>query len=391
MIYPPQPRPGRTSDFQVTTQLLHGPGVVARLPEVVNAMGATSAVLVSDTALLRAGHVRRVESLLHQAGVKVHTFSDTCENPTDSDVQAAVKIISPWLSSNVDRPVVIALGGGSVIDTAKGATLIASVGGTMSAHRGWMRATDANLSLPSIVAIPTTAGTGSEVQSYALVRDDASKRKMACGLPGLCPTVAILDAELTLSCPLGATIFAGLDALTHAIETSVCTARHAFSLAMSHRAFALIRRSFETVVKCPDDLLARHDMLMGSCLAGLAIEHAMLGAAHALANPLSALFDVTHGRAVGLMLPAVIRFNAGDATAATGYRELWPGHDALALAQWVEEVLTLAGQPRCLSAVGVRETHLPALTEQALEQWTLQFNPRMMGCDEVMQVYRSVL
>ncbi len=391
MMHPPQPRPGRNSDFQVTTQLVHGPGEVARLPGVVQTLGARSAVLVSDTALLQAGHVQRVEALLQEAGVQVHRFTDTRENPTDGDVQAAAQIIKPWLNVHDDeQPVVIALGGGSVIDTAKGATLLSIVGGTMSVHRGWMRATDASLRLPSIVAIPTTAGTGSEVQSYALVREDASKRKMACGLPGLCPKAAILDAELTLTCPPTTSALAGLDALTHAVETAVCTARHDFSLALSQRAFGLIQRALPRVLVHPDDLAARHDMLMGSCLAGLAIEHAMLGAAHALANPLSALFDVTHGRAVGLMLPAVIRFNAGDATTAAGYGELWPGHDAAGLAQWVEEMLTLTGQPRSLQVVGVKESDLPALTEQALEQWTLQFNPRRMGRDEVMQAYRSV-
>lgn len=390
MLPPPQPRPGRHCDFALSTQVVHGPGSLARLPDLLRELGATSAVLVSDAALVQAGHVRRVTDLLRPLPISLHTFTDTCENPTDHDAQQAAPILRPWLTSS-EHPVVLALGGGSVIDTAKAATLLAHVGGTMAAHRGWMAATSPTLTLPPILALPTTAGTGSEVQSYALVRDDTTHGKMACGLSALCPRVALLDAQLTLSCPPGPTALAGLDALSHALETSVCTARTDFSLALSQRAFALIHHAFEITLAQPQDLAARQDMLTGSCLAGMAIEQSMLGAAHALANPLSAMFAVPHGRAVGLLLPAVIRCNQEDPAACQSYEALWPGHAPEDLARWVESLLRLTGQPQSLRELGVTEADLPALTAQAMSQWTLRFNPRPLTPEHILQLYKTVL
>ncbi|NJL31807.1 MAG: iron-containing alcohol dehydrogenase [Phycisphaerales bacterium] len=390
MLPVPQPRPGRSRDFQITTKLVHGPGSLARLPEVLRELGAHSAVLVSDNALVKAGHVGHVMKLLEQAGLRVHVFADTCENPTDTDVQAAATAIKPWVTGKV--PVaVVALGGGSVMDSAKAAMLLATVGGSMAVHRGWMKTANHELVLPPLVAIPTTAGTGSEVQSYALIREDQTHAKMACGLPQLCPAAAILDAELTVSCPPVATALAGLDALSHAMETAVCTARHDFSLALSQRAFQLIHGAFELVLAPPENLPARHDMLMGSCLAGLAIEHAMLGAAHALANPLSARFGVAHGRAVGMMLPGVIRFNAEDSEVAKTYAQLWPGHDAESLAQWVEHLLRVTRQPGSLGELGVTKADVPVLAEEALQQWTLRFNPRAMSAPQAAKMYQALM
>src|SRR5262245_51068425 len=168
--------------------------------------------------------------------------------------------------------------------------------------------------LPSI-GVPTTAGTGSEAQSYALIADEKTHLKMACGDRKAASKAAILDPEVTVSQPAAVTAVTGIDALTHAVESYVCTRRNAVSTVFSREAWRLLEGTFEKVLRAPGDLAARARMQLGANLAGLAIENAMLGAAHAGANPLTAHYGLAHGTAVGILLPHVIRFNVPAAGA----------------------------------------------------------------------------
>ena len=172
-----------------------------------------------------------------------------------------------------------------------------------------------------MVAVPTTAGTGSEAQSFALISDAETHVKMACGDKKAACRVAILDPRLTLTQPPRVTALTGIDAIAHAVETYVSTKRSQISQAFSREAWQFLVRHFEQVLERPADLEARGSMQIGACLAGLAIEHSMLGAAHGLANPLTAHFGLAHGQAVGVMLPHVIRFNAE--VVSREYDDLW--------------------------------------------------------------------
>jgi alcohol dehydrogenase len=285
------------------------------------------------------------------------------------------------------------------MDTAKGCNFLLSNGGRMEDYWGIGRATQPMLPL---IAVPTTAGTGSECQSFALISQGESHVKMACGDPKAAAKVAILDPELTLTQPPAVAATTGMDALSHAIETAVTKKRNPFSQMFSREAFRLSARGLRRVLTEPSDLAARGDVLLGAALAGLAIENSMLGAAHAAANPLTARFGVIHGQAVGLMLPSVIRFNAQDAELRTLYQQLaiqagliHDGRNAwaatTALLEYLDGIRDLAGLPRSLAAVGVPAAELQPLAEDAARQWTASFNPRPVATADFLEFYRSVL
>ena len=205
------------------------------------------------------------------------------------------------------------------MDTAKGCNFVLTNGGTMRDYWGVGKAAQPMLPL---IAIPTTAGTGSECQSAALIVDDETHQKMACLDPKVAAKIAILDPALTVSQPQRVTAYTGIDAIAHALETAVSTKRNALSSALSREAFRLCINAFPEVLQDPANIDARGRMLLGASMAGLAIENSMLGAAHAAANPLTATHGLVHGLAVGMMLPAVVRFNAVDESSSATYSDL---------------------------------------------------------------------
>ena len=343
----------------------------------------TRALLVTDPGIVKAGHLARAEASLSAAGVASAVFADVHENPTTDDVDACLHV-----ARRFGPEVLIALGGGSAMDTAKGVNFLLTNDGPL--HEFWV-ASPARRSLtkpllPSI-AIPTTAGTGSEVQCHALIADAATHAKMALGEAGAEPTIALLDPELTVSMPRAVTAHVGIDALVHAIETAVTKPRTPLSLLFSHGAFRLLSAHFVRVLESPEDLAAREAMLLGSTWAGLAIEYSMLGIAHSLANPLTAHFGTVHGQAVGVMLPHVIRFNAADPAAHRAYEAL--GHAPEALAALVTGWLAHAGMHTTLQACGIVESALPALAAEAARQWTATFNPRPVTATDLEALYRA--
>jgi alcohol dehydrogenase len=245
-----------------------------------------------------------------------------------------------------------------------------------------------------MIGVPTTAGTGSEAQSYALIADAATHDKMACGDPSAAFRLAILDPELTTTQPRSVAATAGYDALSHAVESAVTASRTPLSRLYSREAFRLLDRHFERVLDEPLDLSARGAMLWGAHLAGAAIEASMLGATHACANPLSARYGTAHGVAIALLLPHVVRWNAR--AAAEGYAELLeaaghePGPDpAGRLAERLLALAVKAGAPRGLRAAGVVEADLPGLADRAAEQWTGRFNPRPFDRAGALELYRE--
>jgi alcohol dehydrogenase len=253
-----------------------------------------------------------------------------------------------------------------------------------------------------LLAIPTTGGTGSECQSFALITDEQTHQKMACGDPKAAARIALLDPTLTLSQPARVTACTGIDALAHALETLVTKPRTPLSLIFSREAFRLVIAGLPRVLASAADLEARGWMLLGAAWAGTAIENSMLGAAHAAANPLTAHFGVTHGHAVGIMLPHVVRFNSREPVVARAYAELAcaaqfalpseaPEAAAEHLAGRLESLLELAGLPRTLDQCGVKQEDVPRLADEAARQWTARFNPRPVSAADFQQIYTASL
>jgi alcohol dehydrogenase len=283
------------------------------------------------------------------------------------------------------------------MDTAKGCNFVLTNGGQMKDYWGVGKA--AKPMLP-FIAIPTTAGTGSEMQCAALIADEVTHQKMACLDPKCAAAIAILDPELTLSQPPRVTACTGIDAIAHAVETAVTTKRNEISQTLSSDAFKHCVIAFPEVMTTPGNLDARTRMQLGAALAGSAIEHSMLGAAHAAANPLTAHFGIAHGHAVGLMLPHVVRFNAEDSNARIIYAQLAlsgriattaeaPAMAVAELAKRLQELPGLAGLSPTLSLCRVTRESIPTLAEEAAKQWTATFNPRPIAKDDFVRLYET--
>jgi len=357
-------------DHQARTRIIFGMDTAARAGELARETGMTRVLLVTDQGIVSAGHADRVRQSLHKAGLETVLFDKVRENPTTVDVDICLAAAK---NGGIDG--IIGLGGGSSMDTAKGCNFLLTNGGRMQDYWGVGKAF---MSMLPLIAIPTTAGTGSECQTFALIADAETHQKMACGDPKAAARIAILDPALTLSQPRRVTACTGLDALSHALETAVSKKRNALSLAFSREAWRLCGSSLPLVLQEGANIEARAGMLLGAALGGLAIENSMLGAAHAAANPLTAHFRLVHGQAVGLMLPAVIRFNAADPAVARMYDELGE-IKSTRLAARVEWLLNLAGMPRSLADCGVTPDSIPMLAAEAAKQWTAGFNPRPIG------------
>jgi alcohol dehydrogenase len=244
------------------------------------------------------------------------------------------------------------------------------------------------------IAIPTTAGTGSECQSAAIIADEATHQKMACLDAKAAARIAILDPELTLSQPQRVTACTGIDAISHAVEAAVTKKATPLSTMLAREAFRLTFTAFPNVLASPSDLAARGQMQLGAAYAGLAIETSMLGAAHSLANPLTAHFDIVHGQAVALLLPSVVRFNSGSPAARAGYAELCAVAgvpDTASLADALEKLVALAGLAAPLRSFGVTAEKIPMLAEEAARQWTANFNPRPVSAADFAKIYESLL
>lgn len=376
-----------TFSFTAATRLVVGPGSIRQLGEIARDLGATRALVTSDRGIVECGHTAAGIESLRDAGLATEVFSGFTENPSSSEVEAGTAVARAF------RPdLLVGLGGGSSMDCAKGINFLHSCGGRMRDYRG--RGTATAAMLPSI-AVPTTAGTGSETQSFALITDDETGMKMACGDPRAAFRVAILDVNLTLTQPLSLAALTGVDALAHAVESHVSTAATPASRTFSREAWRLLAANLPHVVSGGGSIDARSAAQFGAALAGLAIENAMLGAAHALANPLTAAHHVVHGQAVGVMLPHVVRFNGSACGAA--YADLLAdvgisataGEAGTTLADWLTGLLATARLKTSLRGCGIEAPDVPALAAAAATQWTAGFNPRPVTSADLAALYEA--
>ncbi|HEX5471714.1 MAG TPA: iron-containing alcohol dehydrogenase [Lacipirellulaceae bacterium] len=377
-------------DFQCPTRIIFGPGKLNALGSLARSIDAKRALVVSDRGIVAAGHTPRgIQSLEHN-GIAVALFDRIDENPTTANVDDGLA-----MAKEVRPDLIIGIGGGSSMDCAKGINFLYSCGGRMQDYWGDGKATGPLLPM---IAVPTTAGTGSETQSYALITDAATHVKMACGDKRAAFRAAILDPELTLTQPKRVTALTGIDALAHALETYVTKRRNPLSLVFSREAWRHLAPNMSRVINEPTNLPARAAMQLGACLAGLAIENSMLGAAHALANPLTANYGIAHGEAIAVMLPHAIRRNRQQVEA--WYRELIDCADGVklekndrtaaeAVAKFVAELAHIGGLNGKLSDCRVPHDHLSKLAEEAKQQWTARFNPIELTKTDFLELYEA--
>jgi alcohol dehydrogenase len=376
-----------TFEFRAATRLVVGAGAIRQLGALARELGGTRALVVSDPGIVRCGHAATGIAALEAAGIATALFDGFGENPTTAHVEAGTQAARDF------RPdLLVGLGGGSSLDCAKGINFLVSCGGRMQAYRG--RGTATGPMLPTI-GVPTTAGTGSETQSFALITDAETGVKMACGDPRAACRVAILDVELTITQPQAVTSLTAIDAISHAVESHVSRAATPASRVFSREAWRLLANHVPQVFADGRDVEARSAVQLGAAWAGLAIENAMLGAAHALANPLTANHGVVHGQAVGLMLPHVVRFNGpacadhyADLLADIGI-DAAPAEAADRLAAWLDELLAASGLGRSLHALGIDGPPTEPLAAAAADQWTAGFNPRPVAAADLALLYEA--
>ncbi|MBI1247615.1 iron-containing alcohol dehydrogenase [bacterium] len=379
-------------DFQPRTRIVFGPDSLDQLGKLTRELGATRVLVVSDSGVIQAGHTQRGIDCLKESGVEAFLFDGVQENPSTKNVATGVAF-----AKEHQPQLIVGLGGGSAMDCAKGINFLLTGGGEMKDYWGVGKATKEMLPM---IAVPTTAGTGSEAQSFALITDAETHVKMACGDKKAACRIALLDPKLTVTQPKKVTALTGIDAISHALETFVTKKRNEMSLAFSREAWRLLAANFVKVLREPENIEARGAMQLGACFAGLAIENSMLGAAHALANPLTAHYGIVHGQAVAVMLPSVIRYN-GEAfddlyrqvlsisADLPGYPSPDKGADGLAslIQSWVDE----AGLATNLNQLSINGEKLDLLSADAAKQWTGHFNPREVDADEFSKLYQSAM
>ncbi len=355
--------------YPARTAVEFAPGALRRVGTLARERGFRRTLLVSDRGMIGAGFVDRALRALQEAGVEAFPFHNFGENPDTSMVEAGRAFATPLQIDSL-----IGLGGGSSLDCTKAINFVFVNGGSMKDYHGYDRASKPLLPM---IGVPTTTGTGSEAQSYALISDAETHLKMACGAPTAAFGAVILDPELVVSQPRSVLAAAGYDAISHALETFVTTRRTGWSDGLAREAWRLLSSSYERMLTTPD-LDAASGMQLGAYFAGAAIEASMLGAAHACANPLTASYGTIHGQAIAVMLPQVVRWN-GEAC----YAELTESLDAR-----LDQLAAVAGLPRMLRELGAREADLPGLAEAAGKQWTGKFNPRDFDAAGALELYR---
>ena len=368
-------------DFRPQTRVVFGPGVLKSLGPLAHELGFRRTLIVSDPGVVRSGHFESASQELLKVGIEVFGFHDFSQDPDTLMVAAGRELAE---EKKIDS--LVGLGGGSSMDCAKSINFLLTNGGTMKDYWGIGKASKPML--PSI-GIPTTAGTGSEAQSFALISDAETHTKMACGDLKAAFRIALLDPELTVSQPKQVTAMTGYDAIAHAVETYVTRKRNQLSDTFSSEAWRLLEANYERVLAHPADLEARAGMQLGAYYAGVAIENSMLGATHACANPLTARYGTTHGVALGILLPQVVRWNAK--VAGSRYADLVAANETDAgeqLAKRLEQLAASGGLPTHLQDIGVPEGDLPTLAEEAAGQWAGNFNPRDFDASGALEVYR---
>ena len=379
--------------FQTTPNVLFEAGASRKLPEIVGSFGAKRVLLVTDKGVRGAGLTKAAEAALAEAGVALDVYEDVVADPPSTVIEAAAK-----RARDLGTDLVLSIGGGSALDTAKLVAYLAKSDEPLDSIYGVGLAKGDRLPL---ILVPTTAGTGSEVTPISIVTTPTTEKKGVVS-PKLIPDWAILDPELTLGLPPHVTAATGIDAMVHAIEAYTSRVKkNPMSDQLARKALALLAANVRTVFRDGRNIEARADMLLGSMLAGMAFANAPVAAVHALAYPIGAIFHVPHGLSNALVLPHVLAFNrpAAEPLYAELAELVRPGYRAGSAAEgasaFIAEMVAICRDcevPASLTAVGITEADLPKLAEDAMKQTRLLVNnPRELAYDQVLAIYGDAL
>jgi alcohol dehydrogenase class IV len=371
-----------------------GGGALGELPGILARLRLGRPLIVTDPFLVSSGHLDRATDHLDRAGIRWQVFSDTVPDPTTPVIETGALRLSEG-----DFDCLVAVGGGSSIDTAKGMSVLFANGGRMRDYKVPAEIPKAG---PPIVAIPTTAGTGSEVTRFTVITDAETDEKMLIAGLACCPIAAIVDYELTLTMPLRLTADTGLDSLTHAIEAYVSRRANPFADGLAKNAMGLIARNIRTACAEPGNRAAREAMMLGATTAGMAFSNASVCLVHGMSRPIGAFFHVPHGLSNAMLLPEITAFSApaaleryADCARAMGVAEEGEGSQG-AVARLLDELRRLnedlkVPSPRAWGIdAGRYEELLPVMATQALASGSPGNNPRVPTSDEIVDLYRRV-
>lgn len=371
-----------------------GPGARKELPGVVERLGYKKALVVTDKGLMKFGVAKMVLDILDCANIPYEIYDEVKPNPTVTNVKNGI-----LACKNAKADFIIAIGGGSSMDTAKGIGIVCNNPEFSDIVSLEGVADTKKKSLP-IIALPTTAGTAAETTINYVIIDESKQKKMVCVDPNDIPAVAIIDAELMYSLPKSLTAATGMDAMTHAIEGLITKAAWELSDMFEIKAIEMIHKYLPIAVNEPTNPVGRDGMAVAQYVAGMAFSNVGLGVDHGMAHPMSALHDIPHGVACALLLPTIMRFNAPAALdkyteiakALEVYRDGMTKEEAAdAACTEIENLSKQIGIPQHMSELGITEADIPALAEQAIQDVCTPGNPRDVTIDDIVALYKKIL
>ena len=378
-------------NFSVPQDIIFGKGSLQRLPEIAKKLGGRHAYIISGPVLAKMGLVEKCVSYMKEAGYEADVFTQTEANPSVDTVERAVEGYK-----NCGADMIVGLGGGSPIDVAKAVGVLVKYGGRITEYEGGGKVPGP---IVPLIAIPTTAGTGTEVTAFSVITEYSRNYKLTVFSYDILPSYAILDSELIMTAPASVAAACGMDAMIHALEAYVSTAASPFSETMSEKALELIGRSIRRYVANRTDEEAANDMIVGSLFAGLAFSWARLGNVHAMSHPVSAYFDVPHGVANAILLPTILDYNKmadnGKYRKIYNYISKTPAYEE----EFVPDMLVdeiralneLLGIPSALSEVGVTEDQIPAMAQDAMKSGNIAVNPRSTTIRDIEMLYKKAM
>ena len=394
-------------EFFIPQNIIVGSGTLARLPECAEKLGGSHAMVISGPTLRKMGVVDKAADYLKEAGVKVDIFTDVEANPSVTTVEKATDAFK-----EAGADFIVALGGGSPMDVAKAVGVTAKFGGSITEYEGAHKVPG---KIVPLIAIPTTAGTGSEVTAFSVITDHSRDYKLTVFSYELFPAYALLDPELLTSAPASVAAACGIDAFIHAEEAYVSTAASPFSDAMAEKAMELIGKNIRRFVARRTDLEAAEAMLTGSLFAGIAFSFARLGNVHAMSHPVSAFFDVPHGVANAVLLPVIAEYNAlaDHGRYLTVYNYISPipafedEFEPLMLVDAIRELNEDIGIPENLTEA-IRQTakrkdpsgtvsdeeiesKIDAMADDAMKSGNIAVNPRSSRKQDIVDLYYKAL
>jgi alcohol dehydrogenase len=376
--------------FNILQKCEFGMGALKKLPEILKACGSDNVMLISDRGLEAIGVVQKVRDIINNAGIKYSEYLDVLPNPT-------VQIVDDCAKAYKDSgaTAILALGGGSPMDVAKAAGIVAKFGGSITDYEGGGKIPS---DIDPLIAIPTTAGTGSEVTVFTVITDEARNYKLTAFGPQISPKYAVLDPELIMTAPPSIAAACGIDAFIHALEAYINTAATPFTDAMGEKAMELIGANIRKFVANRQDKDAACAMMAASTFAGIAFAFARLGNIHAMSHPVSAFFHVAHGVANAVLMPTILEYNA---LADTGrYAKVYKfvtGKDAgadfepMMLVDAIRKLNADLGIPACLADVGVTEDKIPVMAADAMKSGNVLVNPRSTTLKDIEMLYKKAM